>query len=293
MGSCKLCGRWAGMFKSVHSECQEKEDAEQAEQAAREVERHALVAKVSAQLNALTEMPHTEAAILSQIEAIGDPSREIIEAAFAEWVSALMEQLLARTVDQDEAERVLDFVVGHFALDPTALPDKLWGKFVRYCACGDMDRGKIPQRAKIAGSLPFNLEAGETVVWVFPGAEYLEDKVMRSASRGYAGVSVRVLPGVYAHTGQSAPMTTAEGFFPVDIGLLALSDRAVLFSGAHKALRIKYKDIVSFTRYDYGFAVCKGNATARNQAFEVQDDLASFPFILAEGLARLNMRGAH
>jgi hypothetical protein len=52
--------------------------------------------------------------------------------------------------------------------------------------------------------------------------------------------------------GESRPTDISEGFFSIDKGLLVLTDRAILFSGAHKALRIKYKEIVSFTRFDYG-----------------------------------------
>jgi hypothetical protein len=140
----------------------------------------------------------------------------------------------------------------------------------------------------INGNLPFNLENGETVVWVFNGVEYLEDKTVRSSTRGYGGVSIRVMPGIYAHAGQSAPASTTQGFVSIDKGTLALTERALLFSGAHKALRLKYKDLASFTRYDYGFAVCKGTQSARNLGFEVPDPLAGFPFGMLQGLAKLN-----
>jgi hypothetical protein len=218
----------------------------------------------------------------------GDP--DLIQRGVVEWFRYLVSNAVLDDASQSRVEALAPAILDRYHINGADLPDNLWGKFVRICACGDIDRGVLPTRVKVTGNLPFNTETGEIVVWVFPGVEYLEFKTVRSSTRGYGGVSVRVLPGMYAHLGQSAPASVSEGFVLVDTGLLALTDRAILFGGSHKALRIKYRDIVSFTRYDYGFAVCKGNQAATSQAFEVKDDLPGFPFVLVQGLAKLKSR---
>jgi hypothetical protein len=285
MAKCKYCGKSAGLFNNAHSECEAQHEREEAERIAREAEAQAK----ALQIKAILVSPPSESIdeIAERIDRAAGSDPAIIQRGVVEWFRYLVGDAVLDAASQARVEIFVPAVLDHYALKASDLPDKLWGKFVRICACGDIDQGLLPTRVKVAGNLPFNTENGETVVWVFTGVEYLEFKTVRSSSRGYGGISVRVLPGLYTHIGQSAPTSISQGFVLIDTGLLALTDRAILFGGTHKALRIKYRDIVSFTRYDYGFAVCKGNQTATSQAFEVNDDLPGFPFVLLEGLAKL------
>ncbi len=289
MAKCKFCGKPAGLFNDAHSECKAEHEREEAESISREVEAQAKAQQIKAILVSPPSESIDEIAASVDRAAGSDPG--IIQRGVVEWFRYLVGDAVLDAASQARVEILVPAVLDHYGLKGSDLPDKLWGKFVRICACGDIDRGLLPTRAKVAGNLPFNTENGETVVWVFAGVEYLEFKTVRSSSRGYGGISMRVLPGLYTHIGQSAPTSISQGFVLIDTGLLALTDRAILFGGTHKALRIKYRDIVSFTRYDYGFAVCKGNQTATSQAFEVQDDLPGFPFVLVEGLAKLKSAG--
>jgi hypothetical protein len=289
MAKCKYCGKSAGLFNNAHSECEAQHEREEAERIAREAEAQAKALQIKAILVSPSSESIDEIAISVDRAACNDPG--IIQRGIVEWFRYLVGDAGLDAASQARLEILVPAVLAHYGLKSADLPDKLWGRFVRICAIFDLENGILPARVKIDGNLPFNTENGETVVWVFVGVEYLEFKTVRSSSRGYGGISVRVLPGLYTHIGQSAPTSISQGFVLIDTGLLALTDRAILFGGTHKALRIKYRDIVSFTRYDYGFAVCKGNQTATSQAFEVNDDLPGFPFVLLEGLAKMKSAG--
>jgi hypothetical protein len=288
MANCKYCGQRAGLFKDVHPECEQLHEREETERLTREKQAQAKAEEIKTILISSPSESTEEVTVLLDRAAGSDP--DIVRRGVVEWFRYLVSDAELDNASQVRVEALVRAILDRYHINGTDLPDNLWGKFVRICACGDIDRGMLPARVNVAGNLPFNMEKGEIVVWVFPGVEYLEFKTVRSSTRGYGGVSVRVLPGMYAHLGQSAPASVSEGFVPIDTGLLAMTDRAILFGGSHKALRIKYKDIVSFTRYDYGFAVCKGNQTATSQAFEVKDDLPGFPFVLVQGLAKLKSR---
>lgn len=287
MAKCKYCGQWAGLLKDTHPGCVTEHNREEEARVAREAEEAAKVEQVRALLVSQSSKGTLDAALTPALDEAAGGDRDVLWKGTAAWFSSLVREPFPEGVPQEQVESAVRSLMDHYGFKGSDLPDNLWNKFVKVCACGDLDRGVLPERVKVGGNLPFNLEGGERVVWLFPGAEYFEDKAVRSLSRSYGGLSMRVLPGVYAHMGQSAPSSVSEGFFPIDTGLLALTDRAILFSGSHKALRIKYKDIVAFTRYDSGFAVCKSNQAARNQAFEVADDFPGFPFVMAEGLAKL------
>jgi hypothetical protein len=287
MAKCKYCGQGAGFFRNVHLECQETHEREEKERAALELKKAQDAAKVLAVLLASEAVDAWETSLYEKIDAASGANRDVAWNGVIAWFRHLINEAKFKAGSQERIEAMVASVLDHYGFKAVDLPRRLWARFVRVCACADLDRGIIPARATVAGNLPFNLEAGEPIVWLFLGAEYLEDKVVRSNSHAYSGVSIRVLPGLYTHLGQSASPSISEGFVSIDRGLLAVTDRAILFSGSHKALRTKYKDVVSFTRYVGGFAFCKGTQTARSQAFEVADDLPGFPFVLVHGLAQL------
>jgi hypothetical protein len=287
LAKCKYCGQSAGFFRYLHASCRDEHDRKEAERATHEAQITVKAARVAATLASMEKSPVLGGFAAPTIDEAANGDRDVIWRGITQWFDHLVREADMSGTAQESIETLVKSLLDYYEFKATDLPDGLWDRFVRLCACGDLDRGVLPKRVAVGGSLPFNLEAGETVVWLFSRTEYLEDKVVRSSTRGYGGVSIRVLPGLYAHAGQSAPMSITEGFMPIDVGLLAITDRAILFSGGHKSLRIKFKDIISFTRYDGGFAVCKGNQTARNQGFEIEDVLPGFPYVLTHGAARL------
>lgn len=289
MALCKFCGTSAGFFKDRHPECAQgaEKEAEKAAEKERALVRK--VAEVKALMASAPEGAISVDELVKLITPITEGNSEITWRAFCVWITAMAS---ADRIPTTKEERLAVELAKHYDFSKERVPDSGWDKLVRLCIMRDLSEGKIPERIRIDGGLPFNMEAGERIVWLFNDAEYLEDRVVRSSNRSYGGLSVRVAPGIYLHGGQSAPAATSEGFVSIDHGTLALTDRAVLFQGTHRALRFKYKDIASFTRYDYGFAICKGTQTARPVGFQVKDVFAGFPDSLLRGLCEVYMQSA-
>ncbi|MGA9062973.1 MAG: hypothetical protein WB341_15080 [Terracidiphilus sp.] len=226
------------------------------------------------------------------IAPIAPEGSGLIWQSLCAWVKKLAVGTDDHPFPTPEEEALLTAICKHYGFKGTDLPDNTWDRIVRCCAARDLQEGKIPDRVQVAGDLPFILEAAERVVWLFSNAEYLEDRVVHASVRPYAGISVRVVSGLYLHTGGLGRLPDQEGFVLVDSGLLALTDQAILFHGTHKSLRLRFRDLVSIDRYDCGFAVCKGTQSARNQGFQAQDVFPGFPYLLARELSRLAAESA-
>jgi hypothetical protein len=289
MPKCVQCGKWAGFFKRIHVDCEAKaaeERAKAAEESARaeefDLQRRSAVARAAAYMQEAARSLDGIDENLAHISALEEGDRGVAAEAFLVWLGTV------EGLPDSSAEAAANAIVRKFGIEPDG--DE-WGRFVRRCAYRDLLEGKFPERISVSGGLPFLLERGEVTVWVFPKTCFLQDRVITSSARNYAGLSLRVAPGVYAHGGQRLPASTSEGLSPVDFGLLALTDRAILFSGAHKALRFKYKDIAAMGRIDFGFTVCKGTQTARNLGFLCPDPLVEFPYMMLKGLAELHRLG--
>lgn len=282
MGKCVYCGRWAGLFSSIHPECQEKkqEEKKHADEMARLEESAVVEILAKLHIAAVTGNDDDAIASLSKRDSeIGDLPQRVLHA----WVRSFADPGSERGLPTEAEEKIAQMLIEKFGLSPGLMRGQMWERFCRLVAIRDAQNGRI-HAINIAGQLPFILEPGERIAWVFPVAEYLEDKVVRSRSRGYSGVSMRVMPGLYVHTGQGAQAQAAEGFVHIDNGVLAFTDRALLFSGGHKAFRVKYKELASLVRYDYGFAACRNRQSARMFGFTVQDPMAGFPHGMLEAL---------
>lgn len=189
MANCKYCGKGAGLFKDVHPECEQLHEREEAESLAREKEAQAKAEEIKTILISHPSDSTEEVAVLLDRAAGND--LDIVRRGVVEWFRYLVSDAELDNASQARVEALVRAILDRYHINGSDLPDKVWGKFVRICACGDIDRGVLPTRVNIAGNLPFNTETGETVVWVFPGVEYLEFKTVRSSTRGYGGVSVR------------------------------------------------------------------------------------------------------
>jgi hypothetical protein len=78
------------------------------------------------------------------------------------------------------------------------------GAYSRVAKAGllsDIMNGKLPDRVKIEGQLPFNLQKSEKMVWLFNNVAYLEDKTRTQYVGCSKGVSIRIAKGVYYRVG--------------------------------------------------------------------------------------------
>ena len=192
-----------------------------------------------------------------------------------------MEQFLEDGIlDTTEENRLIDFKE-HFEISQSELDRHgTLTKTVKAAVLRDVLNGVIPQRVRLDGRLAINLQKSEQVVWVFSGANYLEDKVRRQFVGGSQGVSLRVMKGVYYRVGafKGHAVEHTERVH-VDTGMVVVTNRNLYFAGSRKSVRIPYGKIVSFEPFSDGIGLMRDAATAKPQLFVTGDGWFTYNFV--------------
>jgi hypothetical protein len=200
------------------------------------------------------------------------------------WEQAASDALEDDLLTHEEEDNLVQFR-DKFGLTQEQLDQE--GTYSRIAKAGiirDLLENKIPQRINVIGSLPFNLQKGESLVWLFQNVGYAELRTTYSGS--YQGVSLKVAKGVYYRTGifRGNPTPTAK-MFKIDTGTLGMTNKNIYFSGSIKTFRIPYLKIVSFTPYSDGLGFQRDAQTAKPQVFITNDGW--FTYNLAMNLSRI------
>lgn len=261
MGDCRFCGHPAGMFRSQHKDCEE---------------RHT---------QAITSIRHQIAQAIVRgddgqraVEAVKPLGREgfVRGAAFTAEVIAGWEAALERFLDdgiltEDEERCILGFAQSAGLLDQVQ-PTQAYERIVKVAVLRDLQNGVVPNRVSLNGPLPINLQRGESIIWAFPGTEYLEERERREFVGRSQGVSVRVMKGVYYRVGsfKGRPVTRQERV-SLGKGTLFVTNKHLTFAGDGKSVRIPYAKIVSFEQFSDGIGIMRDAATAKPQIFRTGD----------------------
>jgi hypothetical protein len=276
MGDCRFCDKPAGLFHRAHKEC--------------EAAHTSGVAQLTSAIDqALTSDGASDSlpVLLDQVAAQSFISPSERHAMLVTgWTRALDGFLGHRVLDESEQRRLIHFME-RFALSKDDLNHShAFERMVKAITLREVMQGEIPQRCNVVGPLPVNLQKGEQVVWAFPNTEYLEDRTHREYVGRSAGVSVRIVKGVYYHTSgfQGHPIDRTVRQL-VDTGLFVASNKNLYFVGPHKSLRIPYAKIVSFLPFSDGMGLTRDAASAKPQVFVTHDGW--FTYNLVTNLAKL------
>jgi hypothetical protein len=275
MGDCKFCGKAAGFLRKQHREC--KERFVFAIEAVRDAAQTTAIGIADRSLLANT---------LAKAEKDFVPQADARLAIVCGWEAAVEKFLEDGLLDSEE-ERKLATFQKEWALDQSELDKRgALTKLVKAAVLRDVMEGKVPQRVSIEnGSLPFNFQKQEQLVWVFQDVEYLEDKTRRQYVGRSAGISVRIAKGVYYRTGafKGHPIERTERV-SLGRGLLAVTTKHVYFEGV-KSFRLKHEKIVSYTPFSNGVGIVKDAASAKPQIFVTGDGW--FTYNLLSNVAQL------
>lgn len=276
MADCDLCGKKAGLFRRRHEECLKIHERGAAE-----------IIEIIAQ--AATSAGPMES-LLSRVEGVASKSyiasRNLPELMVKGWESAVDRALdddLLTTEEEVSLGRLAEVVgLSRELLDASGARTKL----VKACVIRELLADKLPHRVKISGTLPFNLQKTEDIVWLFNDVSYYEERTTTTYSGGYQGISLRVAKGVYYRTGgfrgHPTPVTKTV---QVDNGVLAATGRHLYFAGKSKSFRVPYSKIVTFTPYQDGIGIHRDAMTAKPQLLITGDGW--FTFNLVTNLARI------
>jgi hypothetical protein len=276
MGDCSYCGKPAGFLHSKHKECEAAHVDGQSKIAAAIDTAFSSAALPDALLPFVS---HTgEAAFVGQSE-----QRELLVNGWSRALDRFLEHGLP---DDAEQARLMRFKQMFGLTDQELSAPNAFPRLVKASTLYDLAQGKIPRRFNITGNLPLNLHKDEILVWAFWNTAYIEDMTHREYVGGSAGMSVRVMKGLYFHTsafhGKPIDVTTTRR---VDSGLFAVTSKNIYFAGTHKSMRIPYTKIVSFQSYSDGIGLVRDAASAKRQAFLTGDGW--FVYNLVTNLAKL------
>jgi hypothetical protein len=283
LANCRYCGKPAGLLRSSHAECDERQ---QKRERVAQGGRQRIVTEVLRAIKGTRSLDELETAI-AEIERTS-----FIDAAERNthlvrgWESAVEQFLEDRILDAAEEHRLAEFRE-RFTLSQSELDRS--GSLTRVAQAGvlrDVLNGVLPKRMAFEEPLPINLQKDEQVVWAFSGSRYLEDKTHRQYVGGSQGISIRVMKGVYYRTsafkGHAVEYTERVH---VDTGLVAVTNKNLYFVGPKKSVRLSYAKIVSFEPFDNGIGVMRDAATAKAQIFVTGDGW--FTYNLVTNLARM------
>jgi len=187
-----------------------------------------------------------------------------------------------------EEENRLSEMMEAFELNKEELnSDPAYQKLVKGAILRDVLNGVIPERVRVEGSLPFNFQKNEKIVWVFQNVDYYEKRTRKEYVGGYHGFSVRIAKGIYYRVGgfKGNPVIKTETIH-IDTGILAITNKHLYFSGYKKSFRIKYGKIVAFEPFSDGIGIQRDAQTAKPQIFVTGDGW--FTVNLIQNLARIS-----
>lgn len=276
MGKCDLCGQDAGFFQTRHNECQARYNFG-VEQILNSVQ---AVVMSRGDLTLLRER-------LYHIASNSFINDVMLKSLIAKAWERAVDQCLEDNILTVDEERALMEFKEFFALSQQDLDrNGALGRVVKNAIIRDVLEGKIPNRVRVDGPLPFNLQKDETIIWLFHNVKYYEQRTRTRYVGGYSGLSFRVAKGVYYRIGgfRGNPIQTTETVH-VDTGTLVVTNKHIYFAGSAKAFKIRYDQIVSFTPYSDGIGVQRNALTAIPQLFQTGDGW--FSYNLLTNLARM------
>lgn len=204
------------------------------------------------------------------------------------WTGTVEHYIDHEGIDAPAQTRLKNFI-GAFSLSQEELDHNGdYFRFTKAIILRELANGELPAvHCSVDGGVSFNLQKGEKLIWVFNGAEYLEDRTYRSYVGGSSGMSVRVAKGLYFRTSAFSghPITRTQRTV-VDKGTVAITSKSIIFAGGSKGFRVPYHKIVSFQHFNDGIGWVRDTASAKLQILVTGDGW--FTNNLVAGLAHLD-----
>ncbi len=270
MGLCKFCDQKAGLFRSIHKECQFANDAG----------KMALIRKVCDTITSTSSLTNFDSEISSIAQSSYIKDYEIAELCRQGFDNAVETFLEDGVISHDEEQKLANFK-NHVKLPDNVL-DKAGAlqKVVKSLILRDIIEGKTPSRLNISEDLPFLLQKGESIIWIFHNVEFYEQRTKTIYEGKSSGVSVRIAKGLYYRTGSfKGNPVKSEQMVSMGIGMMALSTKSIYFGSPSKAIKIPYNKLIAITPYTDGIGIQKDGTSAKPQIFKGIDGWFTYNLI--------------
>lgn len=192
--------------------------------------------------------------------------RIVLESSFDKIVECFLEDDL---LSEKEENRLIGFIE-YFKLSQDDLnKNKSYEKVILASILRSITEGIIPEKIRVVeGTIPFNLNKNEKMIWIFQDTDYYEDTIKRTYQGNSNGISMKVAQGVYYRIGNFKGQTieTKELKY-IGKGFLGFTDKHIYFYSYDKSFRIPYSKIVTILPYEEGVRIHKEGVTAKPQIF--------------------------
>ena len=141
---------------------------------------------------------------------------------------------------------------------------------IKSAALREAARGNMPARQSLKGPAAQAVPKSEKGVWVFEDAEYFEEPNTAARAPAHPAMSHSVHGGSYERPGSFRLGEPARGRRS-GVGTLALTDKALHFTGEGKKIRIPYDRIRNVEPQDDGARVTQDDPKARPCEFVTGD----------------------
>jgi hypothetical protein len=201
-------------------------------------------------------------------------------AVIESWIRAVDDVLNDKLLDVGHEHALVQFQKA-FELSQVDL-DK-GGAYMRLgkaAVLRDVIEGRVPNRLNVSGTIPFNLQKGETLIWLFNNTTCFETRSHAEYVGRSAGVSVRIAKGIYYHTSafRGRPVQRSQ-VVQTGRGLLGVTNKNLYFGSAGRTFKIPYPKIVAFQQYTDGIGVQRDGDRAKPQVFQTGDGWFAYNLI--------------
>lgn len=279
MGACRHCGEPAGFLRSAHKECAERDKRDrQRQEAARQS--IMLLCKHAARDCAGLDGLESRMRSMADREGLALSDRQDIYKLMSDgWAAALSEALEDSHLSDDEIANLNRYRVRLGIPEEWLNRSGDFDRFRRAVSLSHMKNGIIPRFGVPRPRLPFNTMKSEEMIALFEGVQYGKEVTRREYRGQSMGASVRVAKGVYLRPGafRGKPVETTS-MEHQDYGTLGLTTKHLYYIGEStgRSFRIRLEKIVTFNHYDNGLQVMRDTASAKPEAFIMDNDDAWF-----------------
>jgi hypothetical protein len=244
MSNCTHCGKPAGLLRNFHPECRA-----QFERATTTIP--AFFEKL---LQSLLPADRFEQ-LLKEVAVTFHIRPEQLRALSIDGINAMVNAALAhRLPSTAEEDRILEIAttLGFTADDIPGLSERL----VKIGVLRDLDDGIIPERVSVVGPMPFELDAAESIIWIFNNVTALRaPKQKEAADRAVSATR----PGVPDYVAPASLEGSARGKDAVEVGTgdLMVTSRHVFIVSDDRHRQLPFAKLAHIGAFSDGFELAR------------------------------------
>jgi hypothetical protein len=276
MPNCTYCGKPAGLLRTSHPECRAQFE--------RAVE--TIPAFFEKLLHSHLPAERFEQ-LLREVAATFHVRPQQLQALSVAGINAMM---AAATHDHlltlEEEERILE--IAEALKLPIGEIDGLEDKLVKIDILRELDDGQIPDRITVAGPMPIELEAGETIIWIFNRVKIFRSQKSSATKERAGGAPPKLLlprsdmPDYLSPAGFGEQAAPTKKVPQIGIGDLVVTSRNIFILFEHQEIKLPLAKIGGFQIYADGLQLARRQGDERPTTLLLDD-----PWFAANLLLRL------